>query len=82
MTWMVTPYDMDGDTLSAYMKGDELWLRSQQHGVKRVADFSSHRHPMLWLENSKHLIEGFYLSPVEERIVIVVTILLRAFEGD
>lgn len=76
------PLEVGSDRLSAYLMGEELWLRSERHGVKRVADFSTLRHPMLWLEDSRLQIEGFYLSPVEQRMVIIISVLTRGFEGE
>lgn len=76
------PADIAGDRLEAYIEDDALWIHSGEQGRKKIADFSHLRQPMLWQENTELVIEGFYLSPVEARIVVIVSGLFRGFEGE
>lgn len=73
------PARLHDDDYDAAVKGEAVFLTSRTLGSKKIAVFQEHRWGIL---QSEPLVEGFYESPFEKRIVVVSSFLRNGYEGE
>jgi hypothetical protein len=76
------PAEINGDHYQSWIRDGKLWLSSRRRGQKQVADLGTLQDTLVARKRSDILIEGFLVSPFEERIVILLSGLYLGFEGE
>ena len=76
------PAVIDNDEYRALVEGSKLILNSKLKGRKEVSNLDSLQGFYLDYKKNDLLIEGFFRSPFEKRIVIILSGLYSGFEGE
>jgi hypothetical protein len=76
------PAVIDDDEYSVLIEGSNLILNSKLKGQKEISNLDSLQGFYLDYKKNDLLIEGFFRSPFEKRIVIILSGLYSGFEGE